>query len=238
MVYTNGAPIRITLMATIRRPDPALLLLGITAAALMLVVWWVIYDSYRDGPPHYTMHGPTLRGMPPIAPLDPAFAGTIRESLDTIPSVMGPGWEFDVRDERPDTPHILVVPIYGLEGADSLFDNCLNPHWRGSADLRRGIIHICADWWRDMHHIRHAVLHETIHIVGVGHYFGPGPNIMCSGEEGRNTCADMSAVTYLSQDPDTRAALLHLYGEDGWMPPNNPHPCPKYSPRTGLCIAP
>lgn len=225
-------------MAANHRPDPAWFLLGATAAALVLVMWWVVSDSYRDGPPHYMMYGPTLRGIPPVAPSDPAFADIIRESLDTIPSAMGPGWEFDVRDERPDTPHILIAPIYGLEGAGSLFDNCLNPQWRGSADLRSGIIHICADWWRDMRDVRHAILHETIHVTGVGHHFGPGPNIMCSGEEGRNTCTDMSAVTDLGQDPHTRAALLHLYGENGWMPPNNPHPCPKFNPDTGLCMSP
>jgi hypothetical protein len=212
------------------------LVLGAAAAALAFVLWWVISDSYHTGPSYYTMHGPILNGVPMVASADPAFAHTIQEGLDTIPHTMGPGWEIDVRDARPDTPHILVVPISGLEGAESLFQNCLNPEWRGSADLRHGTIRVCTDWWRDSNHIRHTILHETLHIVGIGHHFGPGPNIMCSAEDGRTTCADMSSVTDLGQDPDTVAALLHLYGDDGWAPLNNMHTCPKYDPRTGLCV--
>ena len=225
-------------MAVCCRLDPSWLLLGAAAAILGFVVWWAVSDAYHQGPPYYMMHGPTLRGTPPVASSDPAFADTIRKSLDTIPTAMGPGWEFDVRDVQPDVPHILIIPISAWEGTELPFHNCLNPQWRGSADLRYGVIHVCTDWWRDTRHIHHAILHEVIHVAGVGHHFGPGPNIMCSGEGGRTTCPDMSTVTDLGQDSDTRAALLHLYGEDGWAPPNNMHPCPKYNPRTGLCMEP
>lgn len=222
-------------MVTRRGPDPAWLVMAAVVAALGFVLWSLISGAYHTGAPHYTMYGPTMNGIAVVASADPAFADTVRESLGAIPHAMGPAWEFDVRAERPDVPHILVVPISGLEGGESPFQNCLNPGWRGSADLWRGIVRVCTDWWRGADDVRHAVLHETLHVAGVGHYFGPGPNVMCSGEDGRNTCTDMSSIYDLGRDPDTVAALLHLYGEDGWKPPNNMHPCPKYNPGTGLC---
>lgn len=212
------------------------ILLGVLVVTVAAMLWWIISDRYHEGPSYYTLGTPRPHA-PAIYVADAAHAKTASEALGQIAETMGPQWTLAIHDSPPDAFHITIRPVSGLAHTASGWKNCLNPEWRGSADYADHTIHVCTDWWRDPADVRHAILHETIHMMGVGHHFGQGPNIMCSGEDGRTTCAHMGR-TSLAEDAHTRTVLLYLYGEDGWAPPNRAHPCQKFYAETSSCAAP
>lgn len=224
---------------TMPRPagKTANIILCVSVLVVAALLWWSISDNYHSGPSYYTMVTP-LPYAPTIYVSDTEHIATVQNGLDDIVSSMGPQWGFAIQDTKPDTLHITIHAISGVQDSDSGWLNCLNPEWSGIADYTTGTIHVCVDWWRDDADIEHAILHETIHMMGVGHYFGQGPNIMCSEEQNRSTCANSSGDIRLDDDVYTQIVLQYMYGDDGWQAPNRQHICQKFYTDTLSCAEP
>lgn len=212
-------------------------LLGITAAAVVALLWWSISDNYHTGPSYYTMAMP-LPYKPAIFVPDIEHTMVVQDALDDIILSMGPKWGLDILNTKPTTLHITIHVVSGIRDTNSGWANCLNPEWGGMADYRTGTIYVCVDWWRSESDVQHAILHETIHMMGVGHYFGDGPNMMCSEEGGRSTCANTSIDIKLIDDVYTQNILRYMYGDDGWPAPNRQHVCERFYIDTQSCTEP
>lgn len=210
------------------------ILLVVLVGVVALMLWWSVSNNTHTGPAYYDITL-SLWPRPPVIVTDTSFVDTVQTSLDVLPQVMGPAWQLSVQDTLPDTPYrIIIRPLSGMEQTDS-GDTCANPEWRGSADYSVGVIYVCTDWWRSQTDIQHTILHEMLHMMGLGHYHGPGPNIMCSTEEGWRTCTTMVSGYGLEQDTHTQDVLRYLYGDDGWGLPNLDEPCVRYYPETASC---
>lgn len=215
------------------------ILLVVLVGVVAVMLWWNISGNTHAGPAYYQITLLSLWPGPPVIVTDASFVDTVQASLDVLPRVMGPGWQLPVQDTMPDdTPYrIIIRPLSGMEQVES-GHSCANPEWRGSADYSTGVIYVCTDWWRTQTDIQDTILHEVLHMMGLGHYHGPGPNIMCSTEEGWRTCTNTVSGYGLEQDIHTQDVLRYLYGDDGWGLPNLGEPCVQYYPETGSCTPP
>jgi hypothetical protein len=65
--------------------------------------------------------------------------------------------------------------------------------------------------------------HEFIHTVGLGHAFNKPGDMMCSEEKGSPTCGLSDALRNPIRSPSNLdiAAVVEMYGTDGWQNPNN-----------------
>lgn len=62
--------------------------------------------------------------------------------------------------------------------------------------------------------------HEFIHAMGLGHAFNKAGDLMCSIENGKQTCNNLFSKSKLPSDFNL-AATAKLYGSDGFKNPNN-----------------
>ena len=212
------------------------ILLVVLVGLVSVMLWWSVSGHIHTGPEYYEITLSSLWPRPPVIVTDVSFVDTVRDSLDVLPRVMGPGWQLSVQDTIPaDTPYrIIIRPLSGMEQTES-GNSCANPEWRGLADYSTGVIYVCTDWWRTQSDIRHTILHEVLHMMGLGHYHGYGPNVMCSTEEGWRTCTNTVSDYGLEQDVHTQDVLRYLYGDDGWGLPNLDAPCVRYYTESGSC---
>ncbi len=213
------------------------LILFATIAVAALLLWWSVSDNYHTGPSYYMVATP-LPYEPVIFVPNAEYMATVQDALSDIPLSMGPQWGLVTLNTRPATLHITIHVISGVQDTDSGWANCLNPEWSGMADYRSGTIYVCVDWWRSDADIKYAILHETIHMMGVGHYFGESPNMMCSEENNQSTCAGASTDIRLSDDTSTQNVLRYMYGDDGWSAPNRQHVCKIFYTDTMSCTEP
>ena len=62
--------------------------------------------------------------------------------------------------------------------------------------------------------------HEFIHAMGLGHTFGRAGDLMCSKENGKLTCPNLSSKSRVPSDLNL-SAIAKIYGRDGYQVPNN-----------------
>lgn len=68
--------------------------------------------------------------------------------------------------------------------------------------------------------IMSTTMHEIIHAIGVGHTFNIPNDMLCSVEEGSETCPDRRNESTIPSELNL-AAVVALYGTDGFQNPNN-----------------
>ena len=65
-----------------------------------------------------------------------------------------------------------------------------------------------------------TAVHEFVHAIGLGHTFNIPGDLMCSIEDGKETCKNLSSKSTIFSDLNL-AALAAIYGTDGFQNPNN-----------------
>ena len=130
--------------------------------------------------------------------------------------VVAPGERFSV---RPDVT-IDLVTRDDTRGDDWNCDDSWG--WASTASPKPVPTTVCS-----LDHLTNAqigatAVHEFVHAIGLGHTFNLSGDLMCSVEDGRPTCPVSSPRPKSTVFSDFNlAALVTIYGTDGFQNPNN-----------------
>lgn len=151
----------------------------------------------------------------------------ILELTATLESVHPSGdWSVDFEVVRPGDrvsvrPDVIVNLVTRDDDSDCDWDGYGGTlGWAFTAAQKPVPTTVCSLDDRTNAQIGATSVHEFVHAIGLGHTFKIPGDLMCSVEDGRATCPGSTPKSTKFSDLNL-AALVYIYGTDGFQNPNN-----------------